>query len=122
MERRKRLQRVVKDSTCTLEGLTVLAERQSFIRDYNNMSDKDIKFNVSRLDKSIAHKRALLGIVTEQPTMEYFWSFMGQEQVVDECRAKDLIIKGITVYARDNSGNKHNVLFDGLKLITNKEE
>lgn len=108
-------------SVVTCNGMEIVehSERKEINYNYSTMSDKDMKFRQNRLDKDIARKKALLGIVTEQPTMEYFWSFMGQEQVIDECRAKDLIIKGITVYAKDNEGNRHSVVFDGLKLIIN---
>lgn len=124
MANRQRLQRVVKDSTCTLEnGLTVLAEHEQATRKYFDGMPKDtLRCFENSTKASIRRKRLLLGLPVDdekQPTMEYFWSFMGHEQVIDECRAKDLVIKGITVYTKDNEGNRHSVVFDGLKLITN---
>lgn len=117
---RKIVYRGIKDSTCNGQQVVELAEHATITYNYQTMSNKDISYRQKSLDKTIARKKRMLGIVEEEPTMEYFWSFMGQEQHVDECRAKDLIIKGITVYTKDNDGNKHSVTFDGLKLIINK--
>lgn len=110
--------RGIKDSTCNGEVIVELAERKSFNYNYSTMSDKDIKFRQNRLDNDIARKKRMLGIeVEEEPT--YYWQLFGIEKVIDRTQAILKIQNGIDVYTKDNEGNRHSVVFDGLKLITN---
>lgn len=107
-------------SVVTCNGMEIVehSERKEINYDYSTMSDKDIKFRQNRLDKDIARKKRMLGIEVEQePT--YYWQLFGVEKVIDRASAILKIQNGIDVYTKDNEGNMHSVVFDGLKLITN---
>ena len=130
MERRQRLQRVVKDSTCTLEGLTVLAERKPITHEYyDNMPLKKLLYFEGQTDRSIKHKRKLLGLPTEEPhtettpvTYTYFTRMWDTLKELNTDQAKSYIQRGYKVFAIDSNGVTYSVSFVGLELTLNKEE
>lgn len=116
--KRKIVYRGIKDSTCNGEVIVELAERKPVNYNYLEMSNKDIEHRSRCLDRDIARKRKMLGITEEyEPT--YYWMMFGIEKVIDRASAILKIQNGIDVYTKDNEGNRHSVVFDGLKLITN---
>lgn len=126
MERRQRKQRVVKDSTCTLEGLTVLAEHEQATRKYFDGMPKDtLRCFENSTKASIRRKRLLLGLPVDeekQPTITYFVKCWDKEKVLDEHQAKDYLNRGYNVYAKDDNNKTYSVSFVGLELTLNKED
>lgn len=131
MANRQRMQRVVKDSTCTLEnGLTVLAERKQLTHEYyDNMPLKKLMYFEGITRKSIDKKRALLGLPTEEPhtetapvTYTYFTRMWDALKELSEDQAKSYIQKGYKVFALDSNGITYSVSFKGLELTLNMEE
>lgn len=112
---RKIVYRGIKDSTCNGEQVVELAEHATITYNYQTMSDKDISYRQKSLDKTIARKKRMLGIVEEEPT--YYWQLFGVEKVIDKTQAVVKIQNGIDVYTIVN-GQKKSVRFDGLTLIT----
>ena len=130
MANRQRQQRVVKDSTCTLEnGLTVLAERKQITHEYyDNMPLKKLLYFEGQTDRSIKHKRKLLGLPTtepatepQQPTYTYFTRMWDTLKELSTDQAKSYIQKGYKVFALDNNGITYSVAFVGLELKLKEE-
>lgn len=111
---RKIVYRGIKDSTCNGEKVVELAEHATITYNYQTMSDKDISYRQKSLDRTIARKKMMLGIVEEEPT--YYWQLFGIEKVIDKTQAIVKIQSGINVYTIVN-GQKKSVIFDGLNLI-----
>lgn len=111
---RKIVYRGIKDSTCNGEKVVELAEHATITYNYQTMSNKDISYRQKSLDKTIAKKKRMLGIVQEEPT--YYWQLFGIEKVIDKTQAIVKIQNGIDVYTIVN-GQKKSVRFDGLTLI-----
>lgn len=107
--------RGIKDSTCNGQQVVELAEHATITYNYQTMSNKDISYRQKSLDKTIARKKRMLGIVEEEPT--YYWQLFGIEKVIDKTQAIVKIQNGIDVYTIVN-GQKKSVRFDGLTLIT----
>lgn len=130
MANRTRKCRVIKDSTCTLEGLTVLAERKLQTHEYyDNMPLKKLMYLEGITQKSIDKKRALLGLPTEEPTAEptpvtytYFTRMWDKIKELTIEQARGYVQNGYKVFALDSNGITYSVAFKGLELTLNKED